>query len=1769
MHRALTFALVAIAGSAYLHVAVGAPTSACAVYASSKKVVETIIQEKTLSPSVTTEAALASTVQYLYSKYTAADQGYNTNLYVSDFQNNFYILKNCWARENSIPGSVSDFNVYCQQAGSSQYLLFMRNEAVKGDTRMYIYPLNEAGAMGKALVTRNNTFVLDDQKWHRQTDQTWSEDFTNADGSTGSYWTMTMFDTANMFLANVAAEYTSEEKCKDWCLANSAASSSVAAFETLYSSARNSNSYLTMSGADKIYMLYEALTSSNNGYGAFLWYADENNNYYALEDCYRLGAESSDCIKNPSTRYLAHVMEASTSKSVYTYEPGTNYALSQPVNQSSFQLTSESTYTSATAEGKWLDEKQVTNSKLMLRHYSKLIQDATQSTVARAGAQRFSDEPCTNGCLVNAAAFRASNTAAGSSVDFASVAADTATVISRLEGLTQIFLNTNQGSSEVLFWGSQNGDEFISLQNCYTPDSVVNGVCKLTKEKYIGYIKSVKAFGDAKRRVFAISEAGKVMRPEIQIETVDFSYSSGYSYYTTNLNGWSSEPSKQIAGMKTTYRSYQKAVYSGTVQTGVIGGIRTSREKCYNGCLENSYAIRATRLAAKANLTQWAEINTLEGVAGPVKTLVEAMQQADQGYSMKLYVGIQKKNTEGDYYGIQDCYTRESADIVDTASSKWCMQAGASVKYIAHLRVQKVFGNSMRYYKVWSNGTLGELIGTEDSSLVVNKTPWYEKGQDYGGWMRFSQYGTGALKSTYVLQKLVFAPGANASLQASLTGVIAADKVFPADQSSTCSNVCVTNSYAFPMAYSLYHGALTPYGNDIDANAEVELVKKMVSALEDFDRGYNQGISFLQDCANPNNCNYYGVTDCSAPENAQWEYCVKAGATTKYVITRRNRVLHGDSNYYFNAATVAGNINSVSLGNLTTANYNTQNLMEEFRKREFGHLPGTAVDTTNSPKIFGSAGAFIISVYDAGYATKTGYVAVTMSSRAPCFNKCLRNSFAPKAVRMAAADQTDGGISPARFVGASDWSTITLAVQNVLDVMTTVDYGNNVMLFIGTEDSDFYGVKNCFIAPTLLADTFCKQAVRSGLQYIAYVRNTRYFNDAKRRVYGVRHQNGFALTSGATINMGPNNDVTPMGVTSSDYPTTERSWYKLRAGWTALYAFSSGGLGQTYAHPFYNMAKNRILGVVAADKYGEEACFEPCTRYSYAAPAVRAAVQNGNLDRFAATDSQRTMSDAISAVYTAYDTNNQGNNKMLYFGMEKSGDYYGVKNCRSAATDLDKYCADPVATARLLAHVKNEAAYNDNKTHVFQISDTGVVNLPATVGMSTTGYDPRTHAWYMQAKKADGGWVYQASYGEFPAAVSYSHKIINQSDTNPSTMNNLIGVAGADRYVKEPCRSACLYSSYAMTATLDFVTKDADELKAGSQSKTNKTVAALIKLMWQSFKKADHGDNVQLMYTVDATGDFYAIKNCWLPGNYMDQFCQQAGNKTWTIAMIRNTAVFGNSDIQVFAIDADGKAPTGTMGSTALGSITTAALTANALHHLNFAISDATDFKSADWYKQQSGWGKVYGLKDGQTVGQIYSVPLTVPTSDGTESRIGIVAAIRTEGEECFSGDDQDVPSIRVRVRTLDTVETIAKRYGYSWTELLLMNPRLKNPNDLKPKTYLYNALLYVVREDDTLYSIATKYGISWQELANMNPQIPQIKASLNWREMPSGDPGGFPYYYNLQTKKAQWDKPQEVIEAEKTDLKIYRGQKLAVRPNLEALVCQNKYYSAKATIKS
>jgi LysM repeat protein len=1817
---------------------------------------DNILSAQTIVDSIVADNSLllrggdhAAAVQHLYRKYVGGSKGYNTNLYFGRGDETFYIIKNCWSQENMLSKDSNDLSLYCQQTGASQYLVIMRPYS----GNIQVHPLNAAGLMQPALTTRNNTYALTTAKWYRQNNGSWSDDFLYANNQTGSTWSRTLYGSSNEFVGTVAGDWTFSEACAVLCLSQSSAINVVQDFETAYSLKRAVGATpvynvpgTTADWPTRIYMLYQALSQRNNGHGAFIWYTDEDTqgSYYALEDCYQspMSEVFRACVSAAyQSRYIAYVMpraDKSAVPTVYLYTPGAPLTQTVTVDKSALLtwnlLEASDYFTSATNPGAWSPtEPTKVNSKCVdtptkpcLKHqyYTKLIQFA--GGPARVGSIRYSTEPCSDGCKVNSNALRLVGQAGGKVDTFSTPISDSATAYSRLEAIAQMFINTNQGSAELFWWCSMDATEFVSISNCYTPDAQTSGFCASTSERYIGFIASKTAFGDGQRRVFAISGAGKlvadgagVISPiAIDVQTKDFDCKNDYKYYS-NATGWGAAGEK-LGSFTTTYQKYTRPLYTGLTELGKVGSIRTSRESCYNGCLQNSYAVKATRsVALSANLTKWADISDLTGIEEPIKTLTKAMQDSDQGDSVYLYVGVQKAGTQGDFYGLRNCYALESLAPADP-SATWCIQAGTSVKYVAFVRVQKVFGNAMQIYRVWSDGTLGSKIGKDDTQITVSELPFYkfhESGPG-GGWMPYSVYETGAMKSSYVVPKYVVPTNGGLAV---MTGVIGADHVFYTDQ-AFCSNTCVTNSYAFPIAFSLYHGwskmHKLAYSAITTTAAEDALVKVLISALEDNDLGFNVGINYLETCnTGAETCSFYSVLNCRHPDNAAFKWCTEAGPTATYVVTMRNIALYANASYFFTTATIAGSLNKVPMGTEPITTYRTADALSLIAEQSFGLLPGAGgIKTLASgldKSLIGTGGSYVAPIFPTGSTSNPiGYVAVPISASSPCYDKCQRNSFATKAVRLGAASQIDGGISPLRFDRAEDLPTIKLAVQNVLDVMRSVDYGNNVMMFIGTEDDDFYGVKNCYIAPTLLADTFCKIAVRQGFQYIAYVRNTRYFGDGIRRIYGIRHQPSFQLTGQDKQEVLTKDQY--LGIQSGEYKTTQRSWYKLAAaskagaprqagelldfrsgGWTGLYKFRSGGIGLTYALPFYDTSFKNLRGVVAGDKYGEESCFEPCTRNSYVVPAVRSLVKNGMLDRFAATDSQSTMQQAISELHKAYDANNQGTNKMLYFGMT-SDDYYGVKNCRSASTDQDKFCSDPVATARLLAHIKNAAAYNDNKTHVFQISDTGEVNLPAAVGMSQTDYFPTNEPWYTVLTHSDStgkklkpglekenGWVYQKSYGEFPTPISYSYKVTNTSDP---TSDKLIGVAGADRFPSEPCRSQCLYSSYAMSATLDFVTNAPDQLALLSEAKDTKSVGALVKMLWQSFQSSDHGDNVQLMYTVDKTGDFYAIKNCWLPGNYNDFFCQKAGKDSagrltvWTIAMVRNLAVFGTLDVQVFAIDrkAGGMVtnPTGqiiSMTDDKLGEakVTAAFPTDQVLSEkfLNFKLSNMSDMKSAQWYAQQSGWDKVYDLAD-NSVGQTYSVPVTVPVTANsvtTQSQIGIVSAIRTEQEECFSGDDQDVPSIRVRVRTLDTVETIAKEYGYSWTELLLMNPLLKNPNDLKPKTYLYNALLYVVRQDDTLYSIATKYGISWKELADMNPQIPQIKARLAWVERQSGDPGGFPYYYNLQTRQAQWEKPPEIIEAEKTDLKIYRGQKLAVRPNLEALVCQNKYYSAKATL--
>ena len=276
-------------------------------------------------------------------------------------------------------------------------------------------------------------------------------------------------------------------------------------------------------------------------------------------------------------------------------------------------------------------------------------------------------------------------------------------------------------------------------------------------------------------------------------------------------------------------------------------------------------------------------------------------------------------------------------------------------------------------------------------------------------------------------------------------------------------------------------------------------------------------------------------------------------------------------------------------------------------------------------------------------------------------------------------------------------------------------------------------------------------------------------------------------------------------------------------------------------------------------------------RNTYAVPAARSLVTKSNLGQFYAANSQLTIAAAIKEVWTAYNANDHGFNDMLWFATANA-DYYGVRNCRSVETPgTDEFCASKTTSARLLAYVKNFAAFRDNKTHVYEISDKG--DVTKLVGVTKDDLDVLGSDWFRQTN----GWVSTKTTGLTPRLTTFSVSIPRNS-TNDATS---VGVAGATRIRSEPCFDACLESSYGIAAAHAFAIQSVDFMASANAT----TMVKGVKLLWQAFKDSDHGDNVQLMFQL-AGGDYYAILNCWLPGNYNNTYCAAAGRTTWTIAYV-------------------------------------------------------------------------------------------------------------------------------------------------------------------------------------------------------------------------------------------------------------------------------------------
>jgi uncharacterized membrane protein YjgN (DUF898 family) len=121
------------------------------------------------------------------------------------------------------------------------------------------------------------------------------------------------------------------------------------------------------------------------------------------------------------------------------------------------------------------------------------------------------------------------------------------------------------------------------------------------------------------------------------------------------------------------------------------------------------------------------------------------------------------------------------------------------------------------------------------------------------------------------------------------------------------------------------------------------------------------------------------------------------------------------------------------------------------------------------------------------------------------------------------------------------------------------------------------------------------------------------------------------------------------------------------------------------------------------------------------------------------------------------------------------------------------------------------------------------------------------------------------------------------------------------------------------------------------------------------------------------------------------------------------------------------------------------------------SFTPSVDFRNERWFVTNMGWSAKFSL--GNEVAQTYSVPVSFALDGITPS--AIVAGYRISSELCYSGLDQDVPSTRVRVKTLDTIQSLAESYGFTWHQMLLLNSDLKNPSQLIANTFLC-ALLVV-----------------------------------------------------------------------------------------------------------
>ena len=992
--------------------------------------------------SVNTAADLDLAIKYLYETMVASERGGNIVLYYGTVDGDFYELRNCWAPEHyklNLTGQVTgDFRSYCQAAGTNQYLLVVRNDRALPTNQTYAYSINLDGYRGQLLTQRPSTSSVVSTSWFTQTADQWSLDFTYADGTVGSTYSGSILATDGRDLAHVAAEWSTREtpsgSCTDPCRANSVAVKSVETFAPVYINIEAAGGRTT---SKVLTALYKTISQTDNGYASFLYFSDPAGNFWGIEDCYRKGLSSKNCISaGVNQRYLAYVRDvlaAATTpgvidRNVFRYF---DYGLGDKINTDVVNPGTQAWYTSAVAAspagaGVWTGATVET--------YSRSMSSVGGNMIGVVGSDHLLDEPCFNGCKQNSAAWKSAHGVGGGTAAFANPISNLDEAKARLSTLAKIFITTDEdarGTSEVLFYFTPSGSEFFAIVSCMTPNSVLTKNCALaahlgggTGFSFIGQIKSSAAFADSRLHIFEVSPSGEVGNSLFN-ETSDFSLAT--FVYNRNVDGLSGAYTMpdNIGAM-----TFSRPIYSASTLLGNVGSAISLEGPCSNPAEANAFAVPITRsVGALPSFANPAD-TTCSLPPCPLTSLADVSNFVKQIFDVFVTAvgdvnSVRVMYPSSDYYGIVNCFTEQY-------TSQWCVAAGPSVRYIAMIRANMVFGTYLQYYALYTDGTLGQKITSGNTAFDATQDFVYNK----EGWL-----STGRGRFSYVL------PVMSGDVVSKRIGVVASDRMLGQRGRS------VWYSYAPNVAYTLAQGPLNSNSyTTITSNATVTMVLgALVSTLVAFDYGSNVGVSYAAITGD-----FYNVKDCYAAENRNNMFCVQAGPLTQFIVTVKNFAVFNNQLFNVFAANAAGRrLQFLGTDSAVVTDYA---LLSSLR---FGVL------TTASSKRFVATNVQNnVDINSNGQ--DLGYLSVPMAKTEPLYDICLANSWAPVAVHTFVSDQKDGGMSPLRFRGIDSFTSVELDLQSLLATMISNDHGFNVMLMVGFDNGDYYGTHCPSIAPVLI-----------------------------------------------------------------------------------------------------------------------------------------------------------------------------------------------------------------------------------------------------------------------------------------------------------------------------------------------------------------------------------------------------------------------------------------------------------------------------------------------------------------------------------------------------------------------------------------------------------------------------------------------------------------------------------------------------------------------------